>query len=121
MKRTIKVGENDIELEANLGTADLFEILTGENLFEKLAEYRNIKGTDPKSYALIAIYKKMMFVMNAQATTKEIPEVRGKMNIDNYLLWTSQFELTDINADVIAEVVKLWNDNRKTHSQPKNQ
>ena len=63
----------------------------------------------------------MMFVMNAQATTKEIPEVRGKMNIDNYLLWTSQFELTDINADVIAEVVKLWNDNRKTHSQPKNQ
>lgn len=120
MKRTIKVGNKELEFEASLGTADLFEILTGENLFERLAEYRNITEGDPRSYALIGVYKKMMFVMNVQAETEDVSLLRGKMTFEQYYTWTSQFELTDINMDVIAEVVKLWNDNKKSNSTPKN-
>lgn len=120
MKRTIKVGNKELEFEASLGTADLYEILTGDNLLARFAEYQGVNDNDPRAYALMSVYKKMMFVMNTQAETDDIPTLRGKMTFDNYLAWANQFELTDVTLDVIAEVVKLWNDNKKSNSTPKN-
>lgn len=38
MKKTIKIGQKELELECNLGTAAFFQELTGRNLFDLTAE-----------------------------------------------------------------------------------
>ena len=120
MRKTIKIGEKEFEFEANLGTADLYQSFTGENLFEKLASFKGIKTDAPEAWRVLDVYKRMMYVMNVQATHSEIKEMRARMNEDSYLEWTFQFSPSDINLNNVNEIVKLWQSTRETHSTPKN-
>lgn len=120
MKKTITIGGRDLEFEANLGTSELYQILTGENLFEVLTSFRGVTKTDNRVYTLIDVYKRLMYVMNVQATETEVKAMRAKMNDDSYLEWTFGFEQDDITNETVRDIVELWQSTRKTHSTPKN-
>lgn len=120
MKKTIKFGGKDREFEANLGTADLYQMLTGDNLFEQLSKYQHAKVNDPSSTRVIDIYKKLAYVMSTQAETSDIPTLRGKMDLDNYLAWTFQFEPDDFTPAFTKEIAAIWRSSNSTNSTSKN-
>lgn len=120
MRKTITIGEKALDFEATLGTSELYQIFTGDNLFETLASFRGTKTTDGAAYKLLDVYKKMMFVMNVQATENSPKEMRAKMNIDSYLDWLFQFSNDDITRDITNQIAELWSASKKTHSQAKN-
>lgn len=120
MRKTIMIGEKALDFEATLGTSELYQIFTGENLFETLASFRGTKATDGAAYRLVDVYKKMMFVMNVQATENSPKEMRAKMNIDSYLDWLFQFDNGEITKEITSQIAELWSESKKTHSQAKN-
>lgn len=120
MRKTIKVGDKELEFEATLGTSELYQILTGNNLFETLSSFRGLKTTDTAAFRLVDIYTKLMYVMNVQASEKTPKDMRAKMNIDSYLDWLFQFNNEDITPQVTNEIAALWNSTKRTHAQPKN-
>lgn len=124
MKKKIFFAGEEREFEANLGTSDLYELLTGQNLFTQFGAYSGVKATGPNAlkYAgVIELYKKLAYVMHVQATTQDIPTMRGKMNLDDYLVWVFQFTINDFTKEFTDEISKLWKSNTQTHTQAKNQ
>ena len=124
MKKIIEINGKDYEFVANLGTTDLYQKLTGENLLSQLASYRNIKAGNPdvlaKSQGILDIYKKLAFVMHVQATAPDIKTMFNQMNEADYFGWIMQFDTSDLTPEFINGIVELWSGTRKTHVQPKN-
>lgn len=125
MRRNINFAGSDVPFEANAGTTDLFEVLTGQNLFVVFGAYSGAKvkgtGADALKYAgIIDLYKKMAFVMHVQATAPDIPTMRGKMTINDYLEWISKYNLDDFTPKFTEEIAALWRANTKTHTETKN-
>lgn len=125
MKKIIEINGKDYEFVANLGTTDLYQKLTGENLLSQLASYRNLKAGSPeileKSQGILDIYKKMAFVMHVQATAPDIKTMFNQMNEADYFEWIMQFDVADLSTEFINGIVELWSGTRKTHTQAKNQ
>lgn len=124
MKKEIKFGGEMVPFEANLGTSDLFEALTGKNLFVCFGAYSGAKanGADALKYAgAIDLYKKLAYVMNVQATAPDIPTMRGKMNFDSYLEWTFKYTFEDFTREFINEISRLWKSTNESHVESKNQ
>lgn len=114
------------EFEANLGTSDLFEMLTGKNLFVQFSAFNGIdpntiKGSGALKYAgVLEIYKRLAYVMNVQAESPDIATMRGKMNIDSYLEWIFQFSVDDFTEEFTKEIAALWKSNSASNATPKN-
>lgn len=127
MKKKIMFAGEEREFEANLGTSDLYEMLTGNNLFVQLSAYKGINAKDAQGvealrYAgVVEIYKRLAYVMNVQAEAPDIPTMRGKMNMDDYLTWTFKYTIDDFSKEFTNEIAALWRANTKTHSISKNQ
>lgn len=121
MKKSIKFGGKERQFEANLGTADLYQMLTGKNLFEELSAYKGATPGAPTTTGVIFIYKRLAYVMNVQAETTDIPTMAGKMNNNDYLAWTFQFNNEDFTPEFTKAIAKLWRANTETHSEVKNQ
>lgn len=124
MRKEIKFGGEMVAFEANLGTSDLFEALTGKNLFVAFGAYTGAKanGADALRYAgVIDLYKKLAYVMNVQATAPDIPTMRGKMNFDSYLEWTFKYSIEDFTREFTDEIAGLWKATNTSHVESKNQ
>lgn len=120
MRKSITIGNKDFEFEATLGTAELYQIFTGDNMFEVLTSYRGTKGDKTAAFKLLDVYKKIMYVMNVQATAADVRDMRAKMNMDDYINWLFQFDNDDITSKVTNEIAALWNKSNDKHSQAKN-
>lgn len=123
MKRTIKVDGKELEFEANLGTTELYEMLTGKNLFEELSENKrrpNDPDADKKPARIMSLYKKLAFVMHIQATEPDIREMKGKMTMDAFITWCFGFGPQAFDNDFINAITDLWSGSNKPNVESKN-
>lgn len=124
MRRYINVGGKDIAFEANLGSAELYEILTGKNLFDELNANKVKTKEDPekdkKSVSVLSVYKKLAFVMCVQAQEPDIKAMKARMNDDEYITWLFNFDVSDFNNDFILDITDLWTGSQRSTSESKN-
>ena len=130
MLKIIEVDGKQLEFEATLGTAELYEIMTGDNIFNIFAgAYAG--GADRREQVLLLArlndtYKKLAYIMNITATTRDdepvnrIRAIKAKLTKDDYLAWLMQFKNGSMDADFFKQIAALWNAQQETHSEQKN-
>lgn len=119
MRKNIKIGEREVPFEANLGTARLYQKLTGDDLFKTIVTKGKQKDTDA-ALDVFDIYQKLAYVMNMQATSEGIREMLNKMTEEDFLEWTFQFEQSDLTETVLIEIGNLWSSQTTNKSELKN-
>lgn len=129
MLKIIEVDGKELEFEATLGTAELYEILTGDNIFNVFAGATT--GGDRREQVILLArlndtYKKLAYIMNVTATTRDdepvnrIRAIKAKLTKDDYLAWLMQFKNGSMDADFFKAIAALWNAQQETHSELKN-
>lgn len=119
MRKNIRIGKEDLAFEANLGTARLYEKLTGQNILVILMNFKNMNDEEKKKYAiqLYNIFEQLAYVMNVQATSEDIKEMKSKMNEDDFLEWEMRFNLGDFGEEQLVSIGELWASTQETHSE----
>lgn len=129
MLKIIEIDGKELEFEATLGTAELYEILTGDNIFNVFAG-ASVSQDRREQVLLLArlndAYKKLAYIMNVTAETREpepvnrIRAIKAKLTRDDYLAWLMQFKNGSMDADFFKQIAALWNAQQETHSEQKN-
>lgn len=142
MIKNITVGSQTLTFEANMGTAQLFEIYTGQNIFTLFAGLKMTKKTTPEGKTiyklaesiderLVAlqlkdVYLKLAFVMAMQASTQgedavtKIRNIKARLNDEEYLAWLCGFEQANLPENFYTQIAELWTANQETKSDAKN-
>lgn len=142
MLKELIIGDKAIKFEANLGTTELFEKFTGQNLLALLSavpmvkkknkdgtiKYEIAEGENKRRLALHLnkIYLQLAFIMATQASAEgadaisKIRDIKSKLNEDNYLVWIMQFEQKDLNESFYTKIADIWQSSQETHSSAKN-
>lgn len=119
MRKNIKIGNQELPFEANLGTARLYEKLTGQNILMILTNFKTMGEEDKKRFAiqLFTIFEQLAYVMNVQATSTDIKEMKSRMNEDDFMEWEMRFSLSDFGEEQLLEIGNLWASTQETHSE----
>jgi hypothetical protein len=123
MRKTITVGTIELEVEANMASAELYRKMTQRDWDMDLVSISKMNSENREEMALkiIDLTKHMAFVMATQAKFYEEPRKQiAMMNEEDYIIWLSQFGPRDFNQDVYLDILKLWRDQNTTTSEAKN-
>lgn len=106
MKRTIKIGDRDVEMLANAASPYIFRTLFGQDFIKES------QNPDPD----VHLMEKMGFVMAMQA---ELPiEKLFSLDIKDFYKWLVGFDPLDV-LGASEEIGKLYRDQAKNYSEPK--
>lgn len=142
MLKELIIGGKAVRFEANLGTTELFEMYTGQNLLALLASIPMVKKKNKDgtvTYDVVAgenkrllairlnkIYLQLAFIMATQASAEgadpvsKIRDIKSKLDEDNYLVWVCQFDQADLDEKFYKDIADIWQSSQETHSKPKN-
>lgn len=117
MRKTIQIGERQIEMLGNAATALIYKQTFHEDLLKAVASLSGASSDE----MILAIEKvqRLSFVMNKQAT-ESFSVIKG-LKEEDFVLWLSMFEEDDFqNPSVFSEILGVWNKNLSGSSEPKN-
>ena len=106
MKRTIKIGERDVEMLANAASPYVYKTLFGQDFIKES------QSADPDLHLM----EKMGFVMAMQA---ELPTDKlFSLGINQFYAWLTEFDPLDV-LNASEAIGELYRDQTKNHSEPK--
>lgn len=112
MRKTLVIGDKNIEMEANGATAFRFKkIFAPLDLFK---QFVTAPETPDEVAAQMEVSQMLAFVMAKQAEGVDM----NKLNEDKFIEWLEQFDGGDL-LEVLDEVVEVWQSSKKTTSKPK--
>ena len=107
MKRTIKIGDRDVEMLANAASPYIFRTLFGQDFIKES------QNQDPD----VHLMEKMGFVMAIQASKQ--PEELKKVTEEDFFLWLSQFDDPYAIPRALEEIVNYYNEQDLSTSSAK--
>lgn len=116
MYKRIEIGGKPVELQSNAATPMVYQKVFHEDLL------RSFTGIDAEGDALGALdkVKQLAFVLNVQAT-RPFSDYYCKVSELDYVEWLTKFEEDDFyDADMLTEVVGVWQKSARTSVAPKN-
>lgn len=117
MRKTITIGQHEVELLGNAATAILYKQAFHDDLLKSITE---LSQDNSGALAMIEKVEKMAFVMNAQAT-KSMKELAGNLTDAAFIDWLAQFDEDDFqDAVTLTNILSVWNKNIKGTSVAKN-
>lgn len=117
MRANVTVGSVELDLLSNGATAIIYKNAFHIDLLKALA---TMKEEDAGSDHTFEIITRLAYVMNMQAT-KPFKELMNSLTDEAFIEWLWQFETDDFqNAEVILNIMSLWNRNIKGTSTAKN-
>lgn len=150
MRRTINISGQEIELEANLGTASFFQEFTGKNIFNISSEIaskmgdatKKVKNTNPNATAsekkleileggfseaiaeAVDVGKTLAYIMNVQTkygkTKDDISKIRSELTKDDLLAWEFQFAPHAFTFETYTKIMSFWKAQTESTSIEKN-
>lgn len=119
MKKTIKIGNQEVELVSTALTSIAYKRLFNDDILTSLGVLH--AGTKEGAVAADTVedMMKLAYVMHKQATVS-VKELLSLDEID-YYEWINNFDRTDFYAaDVITSVISVWSGNLATSVESKN-
>lgn len=107
MRGTVKLGNKDVEMNANAFTPVLYRKVFQKD-FLKESQKENLDVT---------IFQELGFIMASQAKIPEIKELTA-LTIDSYYAWLMDFEALDI-MNSVNDIFALYSKQSKSTSKSK--
>lgn len=112
MRKTIQIGDRQVELLGNAATAILYKQAFHEDLLKTVSSLSGAKAEDMLS--AIEKIQRLAFVMNKQTEGHIVKE-------EDFVPWLSLFEETDFQTpEVFTDILGVWNKNLAGVSEQKN-
>lgn len=116
MKKTIKIGDKELEFESTALTSIAYKRIFGSDVLAALGSERSLSS----DIRLTDSIKQLAFLMNKQAEGLEVPKIMGLKEMD-FFVWLNQFEHGDLDKEeVITQIIAVWTANLETASESKN-
>ena len=116
MKKTIKIGDKELEFESTALTSIAYKRIFGSDVLAALGSERSLSS----DIRLTDSIKQLAFLMNEQAEGLDVPKIMGRQELD-FFVWLNQFEHGDLDKEeVITQIIAVWTANLETASESKN-
>lgn len=116
MKKTIKIGDKELEFESTALTSIAYKRIFGSDVLAALGSERSLSS----DIRLTDSIKQLAFLMNKQAEGLDVPKIMGLQEMD-FFVWLNQFEHGDLDKEeVITQIIAVWTANLETASESKN-
>jgi hypothetical protein len=115
MNRTLKVGNRELTLESNAGTTLFYKRVFRKDILKIL-----INMDEDDSLETADRLMELCFIMSKQGEGTGISEMLSLTEID-FFEWACSFDTNAFtDADVMKEIVSIWQANNETTSEVKN-
>ena len=115
MYRIIKIGEKEVPMMSMASTDHYYKNTFGEDPLKKMTK------PDLEVNEMIDTVLKLGFIMAKFVELKKRKEML-KLNEDAFLDWLDEFQREDlINDDTLVDIQDVYQGNKKTDSEAKNQ
>lgn len=116
MNRTLKVGNRELTLESNAGTALFYKRIFRKDIIKIISGM----SEDDSIVDMSDLSMELCFVMSKQGEGIGISSMLS-LTYDDYVEWVCSFSSDAfMNANVITQVMETWQSNNETTSEVKN-
>lgn len=116
MNRTLKVGNRELTLESNAGTALFYKRIFRKDIIKIISGM----SEDDSIVDMSDLSMELCFVMSKQGEGIGISSMLS-LTYDDYVEWVCSFSSDAfMNTNVITQVMEIWQSNNETTSEVKN-
>lgn len=117
MNKTLKVGNRELTLESNAGTALFYKRIFRKDIIKIIS---GISDEDDSVINMSDLSMELCFVMSKQGEGIGISSMLS-LTYNDYVEWVCLFSSDAfMNVDVITQIMEIWQENNETTSEVKN-